>query len=157
MVSYATYGHLVVLLCLPPLSLRPSFHRCRAQKGLEAELNARMATVAGLHPSTSPSGKQLGLLRDLTRKQDKKASAVNKTPCLDCLIIERCDSLFLIDTHTQHYLLKLKGRVAARLFQPNPDRVFFTLRTWLTCAFFCLCFSYTKYVRNVEVLGRGVA
>ena len=47
-----------------------------SEQGLEAKLDATMEAVAGLHPSTSPSGKQLTLLKDLTRKQDKKVTLI---------------------------------------------------------------------------------
>lgn len=54
-------------LCTPPAA----DYRINVQ-ALEAELDAAMAVVARLHPSTSPSGKQLTLLKDLAHKQDKK-------------------------------------------------------------------------------------
>eukprot|EP00903_Cladosiphon_okamuranus_P009357 g8923.t1 len=50
-------------------------------KDLEAKLDASMEAVAGMHPSTAPSGKQLTLLKDLNGKQDKKIFRLLRVVC----------------------------------------------------------------------------
>ncbi|CAM9556832.1 unnamed protein product, partial [Hapterophycus canaliculatus] len=76
-----------------------------------------MALVAKLHPSVSPAGKQLGLLKDLSRKQDKKIFRLLRTVCSPAaphsVIAEaRCELLKKVGTSTGlgSYLKNLCGR-----------------------------------------------
>ncbi|CAM9525786.1 unnamed protein product, partial [Scytosiphon promiscuus] len=88
-----------------------------ADKALEVELNDKMALVAERHPSVSPAGNQLTLLRGLTRKKDKKIFRLLRTVCSlqapHSVIAEaRCELLKKVGTNTSlgTYLKSLCGR-----------------------------------------------